>query len=540
MSDERLSQRLAGSARALWRRLVAGWERLTSPPPAIEPLPFTLLRRRLIRTNLLAAAVALLVVSIAVYQFEARLELSQIDSQLAREASGPIKAGLPDASTPERVETPYDPSSANYFSIIVSSSGQVVQDDDQAQRLNLPDMAALRPVLSGAQDATYATIQRGDIMLRLYSAPIVEQGRIVGAVQSGMSLGSYNQQLYDLSRALVALDLFMGLLILGSSVYLTERAMKPARDAFERQRQFAAGASHELRTPLALIRSLAELVSDHRCAPEAAATASVAAASARMAADGEPAMTDASQNGQNGQGRADDQALVESQDSVADDAREIIHEVDYMTRLVTDLLLLARDEHDRRALNWVTADIRPIIQGVVSKMQTLATAQGVALKSELDGKADGLATLVEGDPDRLRELALILIENAIRYTPRGGLVTVAVKSTRSAVIRGERHGHVFLTVRDTGVGIAPEDQPHIFEPFYRASSSKMRRASPSGVAGSGLGLALAHWIAEAHGGQISLVSAPGVGTTFTVELPLVPQARPSHPVSREPGVAPRA
>jgi signal transduction histidine kinase len=150
-----------------------------------------------------------------------------------------------------------------------------------------------------------------------------------------------------------------------------------------------------------------------------------------------------------------------------------------------------------------------------------------------------MAALVEGDPDRLRELALILIENAVRYTPRGGAVTVTVRTARGAVIRGERRGHVTLTVRDSGVGIAPEDQPHIFEPFYRASSSAMRRASASGVgnvgemgnlsemdgaSGSGLGLALAHWIVEAHGGQISLASAPGKGTTFTVELPLATQA----------------
>jgi signal transduction histidine kinase len=328
-----------------------------------------------------------------------------------------------------------------------------------------------------------------------------------------MSLDAYHQQLQDLSRGLVALDLFITLLMLGSSVYLTERALKPARIAFERQRQFAAGASHELRTPLALIRSLAELVADHRCAP---------------AAEGQPSPTAA--------------ASLESQESVTSDAEEIIHEVDYMTRLVTDLLLLARDERDRRAMNWVIVDVRRVIQGVVDKIEPLAAARGITLRSDLAGAAEGKANgyvpaLVEGDPDRLRELALILLENAVRYTPRGGSVLVTLDVSRGAVMRGERRGHVTLAVRDTGVGIAPEDQPHVFEPFYRATSSTLRRASTTEAggaasAGSGLGLALAHWIVEAHRGEIRLTSQPGKGTTFTIELPLVATARPSHPLNR--------
>ena len=241
---------------------------------------------------------------------------------------------------------------------------------------------------------------------------------------------------------------------------------------------------------------------------------------------------------------------LENQDNVADDAREIIHEVDYMTRLVTDLLLLARDEHDRRALNWVTVDLRRVLHGVVGKIEPLAAARGVTLTSDLDSKADGqMPAMMEGDPDRLRELALILIENAVRYTPRGGRVAVSLKTTRGAVIRGERHGHAMLAVQDNGVGIAPEDQAHVFEPFYRATSSTLRRANAaeaegangtsgtngtngtdgfSSAGGSGLGLALAHWIVEAHKGQISLSSAPGQGTTFMVELPLVARNRSGH------------
>lgn len=492
-----------------WLRNQFSAPRIDHPTePTADPHPFAVLRLRLIRTNLLAAAIVLLIVSGAVYLFEAKVELAQIDQQLASEAVSQSLDGLPtNTSGKDQGEAAFNPRGANLFSITVSPAGRVLQDDDQVQPFGLPDMALARPVLAGQLPSSVATISHSGYQFRLYTAPIRQQGVIVGAVQSGMSLGSYYQHLNDLTRALVALDVIVMLLMLGTSVYLTDRSLTPARHAFERQRQFAAGASHELRTPLALIRSLAELVADHRCPPGVAAT---------------------------------EQATPEEQDSVTSDARDIIHEVDYMTRLVNALLLLARDERDRRALNWVRVDMRSVTRNVVEKLRPVAEERGLTLRCERRDEMDGrAATLVEGDPDRLRELVLILLENALRYTPRNGSVFVSVTPSRGSGLRGERHGHVTLAVRDTGVGIAPEDQPHIFEPFYRASSSAMRRtlaASADGgdgaheSSGSGLGLALAHWIVEAHGGQISLTSAPGNGTTFTVELPLLSQPRSSIPL----------
>ena len=513
-------QRIA-SAWAAWRAWLRG--QFSAPhiahpnEPLVDPHPFAVLRRRLIGGNLLATAIVLLVVSGAVYLIEARGELAQIDQQLASEAISQTLDGLPATSnTADQGEAAYNPANSNLFSITVSPSGAVLQDDDQVQAFGLPDMTLARPVLAGKQLSNVATIAHGGYEFRVYTAPIRQQGVIVGAVQSGTSLGSYYQHLNDLTRSLVAVDVIVILLTLGTSVYLTDRSLKPARHAFERQRQFAAGASHELRTPLALIRSLAELVADHRCPPGV----TTAAPSEEPATEG-----------------------AEGQESVTGDAREIIHEVDYMTRLVNDLLLLARDERDRRALNWVTVDVRSVTRNVVEKLRPVAQARGVTLRCSPQSSAEGRAvTLVEGDPDRLRELVLILLENAVRYTPTGGSVVVSVAPTRGSGLRGERHGHVTLTVRDTGVGIAPEDQPHVFEPFYRANSSAMRQtlmASADGVegahesGGSGLGLALAHWIVEAHGGEISLTSALGTGTTFTVELPLVSQPRATTPLDDE-------
>jgi signal transduction histidine kinase len=115
--------------------------------------------------------------------------------------------------------------------------------------------------------------------------------------------------------------------------------------------------------------------------------------------------------------------------------------------------------------------------------------------------------LVNGDPDRLKQLLLILLDNAIKYTPPEGKITVALC----------RNGAMAqLVVSDTGIGIVPEDLPHVFERFYRADRARGRDAG-----GTGLGLAIAQWIAEQHGGRVSLTSQVGHGTTATVQLPTI-------------------
>jgi signal transduction histidine kinase len=116
------------------------------------------------------------------------------------------------------------------------------------------------------------------------------------------------------------------------------------------------------------------------------------------------------------------------------------------------------------------------------------------------------AVLVHGDPDRLKELLLLLLDNALKYTPQGGAVTVALR---------RRGGYAEVSVRDAGIGIASEDLPRVFERFYRADPARTRDPSSTG-----LGLSIAKWIVEWHGGSIALESVLGSGTTATVRLPL--------------------
>ncbi len=169
-----------------------------------------------------------------------------------------------------------------------------------------------------------------------------------------------------------------------------------------------------------------------------------------------------------------------------------------MARLVDDLLSLARaDAGQQIAVGRVELD--RVLMEVVQQMAP--HSRGVALSiTEID------QIQARGDADRLKQLLLILVDNALKYTPAGGEVRVALRRD---------DGVAAVTVADTGIGIAPSDLPHIFERFYQADVARTR-----GRSGAGLGLSIARWIVDQHGGEITAASGPGKGSTFTVRLPL--------------------
>jgi two-component system OmpR family sensor kinase len=182
---------------------------------------------------------------------------------------------------------------------------------------------------------------------------------------------------------------------------------------------------------------------------------------------------------------------------------ETLQEVNRMTELLDALLTLARADEGRAELHREPVDLREILEEAGETGELLAEHAGVGMEIKLP-----LAPLVVSvDRSRLRQLALNLIENAVKYTPRGGQVSVEL---------GSNDGRAVFTVADTGIGIAPGDLPHVFDRFWRADSARTRTSER---AGTGLGLAICKWIAEAHGGTIDVQSRPGRGTTFTVGLP---------------------
>jgi heavy metal sensor kinase len=224
--------------------------------------------------------------------------------------------------------------------------------------------------------------------------------------------------------------------------------------SFNEIRRFTADASHELRTPLTAIRAEAEVALGKALS------------------------------------LADHQNLLGS----------ILEECERLTRLTDQLLDLAREDVSAPQQSPEPLDLDALLDGVVDTMRPLAEARGGTLRHERHG-----ALWIHGDETRLRHVFYNLLDNAIKYTPNGGVVEVRLE---------RRDGRAIVVVRDTGIGIPAEHLPRVFDRFYRVDKARSRSQG-----GTGLGLSIAQSIVAAHGGQIEIASAPGQGTTCTVTLP---------------------
>ncbi len=180
---------------------------------------------------------------------------------------------------------------------------------------------------------------------------------------------------------------------------------------------------------------------------------------------------------------------------------QVVAEVERTTQLVENLLLIAKADSGAAELHLRPVDIVAAVREACTEGEVLARVKGVELTAQLPSAS----IFVHGDRDALRRLFLILLDNAVKYTPAGGSLTVALQGGDGTVIG---------TVRDSGIGIDPEHLPHIFERFYRADRARSRAAG-----GAGLGLAIGRWIAEAHGGRITVESEDRRGSAFHVHLP---------------------
>jgi two-component system, OmpR family, sensor kinase len=229
--------------------------------------------------------------------------------------------------------------------------------------------------------------------------------------------------------------------------------------SFDRQRQFMADASHELRTPLYVMRTAAEVTLEqpHR---------------------------------EEGEYR-DALLMVEAQ------ARRL-------TRIVEDMFTLARADAGRRELQTADFYLDELVAETTRAARVLAERKGVGVELK------AAETRYWGDEGLLRQMLLNLLDNAIKHTPPGGVVSVSLDSSGPALE---------ITVADTGSGIPTEAQPHIFDRFYRVDKARSRSENADG-SGAGLGLAIARWVAEAHNGGLALRRSDARGSAFTVSLPL--------------------
>jgi heavy metal sensor kinase len=229
--------------------------------------------------------------------------------------------------------------------------------------------------------------------------------------------------------------------------------------AFEQQRQFMADASHELRTPLTVMHAAAgvTLKQPHR---------------------------------EEGEYR-------EAVEMLDEQARRL-------SRIVDDMFVIARADTGRYPLRKAALYLNDLVEEVTRAASVLAAGKDVKVEA-----ADAPESPFHGDEDLLRRMLLNLLDNAVRHTPTGGLVSLSLSKEQDRYL---------LSVSDTGPGIPVEARPHVFERFYRADKARSR----SEDGGAGLGLAIASWIANAHGGSLEIARSDGDGTTFVATLPATP------------------
>lgn len=299
-------------------------------------------------------------------------------------------------------------------------------------------------------------IQTDKVPIQAVTVPIIasDNGELVGYIRVSQSLEEFNETLQKLDWGLGGGIIITLVLSSIGGILLTRQAMQPIEESFARLKQFTADASHELRSPLMAIKINAELPLEY---PE------------------------------------------EIGPKDAEKFQVIANATNQMTRLTEDLLMLARTDRVSNQYRDIL-NLTSILENLIQLYKPQAEAKQINFKIQLTPNLQLI-----GDSIQLTRLFTNLVENALHYTPSGGVVEIKTSRVSS---------HLYVNLQDTGVGIAPEYIDKVFERFWRADQS---RSYWSG--GSGLGLAIAQAIAKNHGGLISVTSQLGVGSCFTVRLP---------------------
>jgi two-component system, OmpR family, sensor histidine kinase CiaH len=397
---------------------------------------------------LLALAVALYA---AVAGSLANSGIAQLDARMSL-----VRGERPDPRDASRLGIAFGGGGSGTFAIGIDPDGQIITD----RRLpppppGLPDRDAAAAAAVSGRDVRTSTINGTPIRVLTETVEVDGQTYTLQVVQDRTA---EQRTLETMLAVLIVGGLVVLLVAFGFGTIYARHALVPIREsltnqrtALRRQREFAADASHELRTPLTVIRSSVDYLLRHRTEPVAA---------------------------------------------VGTALEDIDDEIMHMTSIVEDLLLLARSDSGAVELDRVPLDLGDVAADGASALSKPATDRGIRVE------VDPQPAVISGDPARLRQLVMILVDNAIRHSPADGRVAVQVRADG---------GGAALVVEDDGPGIRPEDLPHVFERFYRA------QGAPGG--GTGLGLAIASWIVNRHGGRIEVANRTEGGARFVVYLP---------------------
>jgi len=422
-------------------------------------------RWRLVAWSGISTLVVLLLLATALYAVVANTlesaSVKQLDTRVesvVRLIEGPGQGDEPDYG--------FQLGNGNTLLYLFDARGVPVRDPRRPVTVpeGLPLPGALQAASTGSEDVRTAVLQistrsgPSDVPVRALTQAVVAQDGETYFLQALQDRTTEVQTLNALLIVLLVGGLLVVVVAFGFGTLYARRALVPIREslaaqrtALRRQREFAADASHELRTPLTVIRSSAEHLTRHPDAP-----------------------------------------VRQSAEALEDIDAEVTH----LTALVDDLLLLARSDSGAVTLDSVSMDLGDVAFEAAGALGRAAEARGVKVL------VDPEPVMVDGDPARLRQLVMILVDNAVRHSPRGGTVRVTVRATGPTAA---------IEVSDEGPGLREEDMAHVFDRFWRAPGA------PSG--GTGLGLAIARWITERHHGRIGVANGPGGGASFRVELP---------------------
>ncbi|MFQ3616339.1 MAG: HAMP domain-containing sensor histidine kinase [Cyanobacteriota bacterium] len=343
----------------------------------------------------------------------------------------------------------------------LASSHQGVEWYDAQRRLMVREgKVFLQTLISPNVHQQGKLTQLGNIRsltLPVYSVSKINPNQILGYVRVTESTSILEAELHRLRWSLIIGVLTVsGLAALGG-IWLTHESLKPVVQSFDQLKQFTSDASHELRNPLTAIRASIAVMQSH---PERVHPSDV-------------------------------EKLISIERASAQ-----------MSQLVDDLLLLARmDWQAPDRSGWRCIDLDELLEDLVNFYNDQAERSQISLKSQLISSLK-----VNGDASQLQRLFMNLLTNALQYTPSGGTVIVALQKVGN---------YALVTVQDTGIGIASQDLPHIFDRFWRADQARNQYQE-----GSGLGLAIAKTIAQRHQGDITVHSKLGEGSCFYVKLPL--------------------
>jgi signal transduction histidine kinase len=400
------------------------------------------------------ALILLFLAAAAVIGFSRELT-NQQDTLLTQEAKDQAK-NLQDGEDREVLAE----GSAEYSWVALDPGGRVTDRDPTAVTLGtlgLPSKELAERALD-EDEAVSATIRGPQGNSRVVSMPMRESGEVVGVIQYARSLQEVRETVYRLLLVLLPLVLGgLGLAVLGGR-FMAGRAMRPVHGSFERQRAFVADASHELKTPLTLIRAAAEVVLYR------------------------------------GRLHEEDRKLVE----------HALAETDRMSAVLSDLLLVARLDAGKLEVSEKPFDLAASLSEEAERFGARAAGKGVLLEVQAPDELPA-----RGDAKRTEQILGVLLDNAVKFTPKGG---------RIAVVGRLRDRWAEARVTDTGPGIAPEHLSRIFDRFYRAEAARSRGDAGGGT---GLGLAIARDLARAQGGDLTAENPEGEGATFWLRLPRV-------------------